>query len=489
MDPKRKHGVIAPIERSPYIGAASDAASGVRTFLNKAAAPVVRYATRYAPQTPDVPVGDFLVGEAPEELDRWAHGFTPFKDRNAPGYSGLRIPEIQEKRAGPVADTLFLGADVAGVGAGTALLGKAGLRSAGQQLGQQFQRTVSDEAMDPSRRKFIKNAGIVGAGATAAAATPDIVKAGLRAMKPSGTTAATRVAKSAFATFPEYTARIRALDSLRPAVVDQARRSIRDADDAYQAMAKRSKEAWQKARDEWELKQEYLAPEDRFNGDFDDWMETNGSGGYIGEEDFVLENMHADISKEASDRWYAYRNAEEAALREANPEWAKKLDDFNKLELEWRSARTDAIGYDSKVVNPNGPLPATDRRRHKARLRKLAEVDAKYKKRMKDDFGVLIDDADVMEQFKYGKENYVDPITGLEPVMKFTPDGRERLEWSRSNFLNQEGMPTSWEYKHWVADEPIPNSDQIIEEILKAEAFTGPAPPKRSLRDINEIPF
>jgi len=464
MDPEDEYGTIAPIERSPYLGAAADAATGVRQFLNRAQIPYLGGA------------GNLLVGEAPEELDRWAYGFHPFKDRAVPGYSGLRIPEIQEKRAGPVADALFLGADVTGLGMGTAALGKAGVRGAARQ----FQNAVSDAGMDASRRQFVKNAGIVGGTAAVASATPDIVKAGLRGLKklaPEPTTVGTRVAKNALATFPEYAQKLRMLDSLTNPVISKRARRLLDDSDAYQDMLRRQGDEWGQARAKWDEEQALLAPEDRFPGEFEDYMEANGSGGYLTDTDHAIENMFIDADRAAADNWYAYRNAEEAALREANPEWAKKMDDFDNLEREWHQARTDAYAHEPGESPRSAGMV-------EARERKLAEVDARYKKRLKEDFGVLIDDADVMEQLKYGKENYVDPISGIEPVMKIGPNGEEYLEWSRRSILDEpKGRPQSWTHRHWVPDENIPDSDKLIEEIMKSDIFlNGPVQP--GLRDI-----
>lgn len=468
MDPdEEKYGVIAPIERSPYFGAASDAAGGVRRFFNKAQIPEV------IPLIGGAGVGDMLVGEAPEELNRWAHGFSPFKDRNVPGYAGLRgIPDIQPSRAGPLADTLFLGADAAGLGMGTAALGRAGMRGAGRQ----FQRAINDEGMDASRRKFVKDAGTVAGAAAVASATPDLVKAGLRGLKklaPEPTTVATRVAKNAFKTFPEYTARVRALDSLRDAVVSKRLKKILGDDTDYQAAAWRRDQRYEDAANNWELEQSYLAPEDRYPGDFEDFLEAKG-GGYT-DEDVLMGDRYDEAYREANDRWQNYRNAEVDALREANPEWAKKLDDFNDFERQWSEARTN-IYADSDSIG--GSLSA------EARSAKLAQLDKTYKKAAKEKFGVLYDDADVLEQFKYGTENYVDPITGVEPTITYTPDGQEVLEWTRKELM--ENAPQTWARRHWVPEAPIPDKDTLIDEILKAEQFTGKLPPNTTLR---QLPF
>ena len=111
MTDEERYGTIAPTPRNPYVGAAADAAGGLRQFLDKAQVPEA------VPLIGGQGVGELLVGQAPEEIDRWSYGMSPFVDKNVPGYSGLRgVPEIQTKRTGPLADTLFLGADATGVG-------------------------------------------------------------------------------------------------------------------------------------------------------------------------------------------------------------------------------------------------------------------------------------------------------------------------------------------------------------------------------------
>lgn len=182
------HGTISPIPRNPVMGAVSDAAGGVRSFLNKAQIP------EPVPLVGGMGAGDLLVGEAPEEYDRWAYGFHPFKDKNVPGYAGVRgIPEIQEQRAGPLTDALFMGADATGVGMGVRGMARAGTR--GVQRG--FNKAISDTGQDVSRRQFVKNAGIIGAGTAAASAVPDLLKGLTRTVAkaaPSPVTAATRAA-------------------------------------------------------------------------------------------------------------------------------------------------------------------------------------------------------------------------------------------------------------------------------------------------------
>lgn len=450
MTDEELYGTIAPTPRNPYVGAVADAAGGFRDFLDQARVP------NGVPLVGGMGAGELLVGQAPEEIDRWAYGMSPFVDKDVPGYSGLRgIPEIQTKRTGPLADTLFLGADAAGAGLGVRALGRAG----GRQAMRSFNNAIDDTGRDASRRQFVKNAGVIGAGAAAAAATPDLLKGlakGVAKIAPAPETVAARVAKNALGSFPEYTARIRSLDALRNPVLSRVARDVLDNDDAYQALTRKQQQKWDEAAAAWDEKQLYLAPEDRAYDTFADYMEANGSGGYLDDGDFALDEARDIARQQVTDRWYNYRNAEVDAVREANPEWAKMMDDFDAMEADWYQARTDLYS--------NEHLPSRE-----AADRRLAEIDAQYHKAAKEKFGVLYNDADVLEHFKSGKGNYVDPVTGVEAVIKYTPEGDEVLEWTRAGLMK--GQPQSWAYRHWVPDETLPDQEQLIEEILKSESF------------------
>ena len=239
---EERYGTISAIPRNPVMGAVSDAAGGVRSFMNKAQIPAA------IPLVGGQGVGELLVGQAPEELDRWAYGDSPFVDKNVPGYSGLRgIPDIQTKRTGPLADTLFFGADAAGVGMGVRALGRAG----GRKAAQSFDNAVNT-GQDPSRREFIKNAGIVGAGTAVAAATPPLLKGLTRTVAkaaPNPTTVATRVAKNSVGSVSEFYKTMRGMLAHRGKLARKYNTELQEAplhkkaiDDRYAAMKKRQEE-------------------------------------------------------------------------------------------------------------------------------------------------------------------------------------------------------------------------------------------------------
>lgn len=206
MDDTERYGSIRATPRNRYVGAASDTVGDLRNFLNKAKIP------ESVPIAGGQGAGDLFIGQAPEELNNWSYGFSPFKDSNVPGYSGLRgIPDIQPSRVGPVADTLFLGADATGLGMAGTALSRAGLRNAQRR----FNNVISDAGQDSSRRQFIKNAGIVGATGAVAAATPKLLKTAAKALAPNPTTVATRAAKNSVSGVPEFYTRLRGMANHR----------------------------------------------------------------------------------------------------------------------------------------------------------------------------------------------------------------------------------------------------------------------------------
>jgi len=58
-------------------------------------------------------VGDMLLGQSPEEVDRWSYGNYPM--RMAPEGTGSRIPQVQQGRQQALADTMFTATDLGGL--------------------------------------------------------------------------------------------------------------------------------------------------------------------------------------------------------------------------------------------------------------------------------------------------------------------------------------------------------------------------------------
>lgn len=118
-----------------------------KEFGNRAQIPVI-----------DMGMGDLLLGRAPEEVQEWSYGNAPM--RVAGGGTGSLIPQLKTGRAEGLADTAFLGADIAGIGA-------LGLKGAGA-LGQMAARQTPTAAPSESRRGFLRTVGGLGAAAAAA---------------------------------------------------------------------------------------------------------------------------------------------------------------------------------------------------------------------------------------------------------------------------------------------------------------------------------
>jgi hypothetical protein len=107
--------------------------------------------------------GDFLIGTAPEEIEDWSYGFSPFKENP----SGSRIPiEVRPGREERLIDTL--GLPVAEAYGLTKLAGKG--------IKKGIEKAVSTPVKE-GRREFISKAGQALTGAAVAGMTPDLVKA------------------------------------------------------------------------------------------------------------------------------------------------------------------------------------------------------------------------------------------------------------------------------------------------------------------------
>jgi hypothetical protein len=465
---------IEPIPRSPVVGAVSDAAGAVRRGLNNIQIPVLGGA------------GDLLVGEAPEEIDRWAHGFHPFKDRNVPGYGGLRIPEIQERRAAPVADALFFGADAAGVGAGAAALGRAGLRSAGRT----FADATSEAANLADRRAFLKKGATLAAGATAAATTPDLFKRGFRAMMPDPTTATTRVATNALESYPAFMRELARRKGAGRLLVERAVKRHLDADPEYRDVLRRIDEDYAIASDEYDIK---LA-EDGFEPDaleFADYIDRH-NGGYFSDAQLLEENYLSEAYDAERAAFRSFEDAEMARFMDENPEWAAKWRRMQELEQEYKDGNrhfsevaTEGERARLQALNDlqfggGDPIAAARAQREasvlmeklKGRARKqAAAAKAKYNKAMREEFGLLPDD-EVLANVKAGR-SYVDPVHGVEAAL----DPYGQLVWRAPGSRH-----AGYAHKHWVRD--VDFSDAELEEMLQRYQQFKQQPPPSPLRSM-----
>lgn len=347
---------IEPIPRNQFLGAASD---GLRTARSKL--DVVPL-----PQFLGGGLGNLLIGSAPEEVDQWSYGFSPFREH--PTHSPY-IPQLREDRAQGVADTLFL---PVGEAAGLAKLGASGLRGA-YNAGMGAARGAIDAPVAMGRRKFVKDAGTVAAGGAAAAVVPDGVRSMAKWLdNPAGT-----VAKAA----------VRATPSEFYAAHRAARLSAMDAADVVKSQYDAGlRDAWKRHTDAVDAK-------------YADYMKNDPHphradvGDATWEDEYIADfNDHSpeytDLSLEAGSKW---RSAYESSLADAE----------KKLRADPRFA-----GYKTE-----------------SELEQLArqDMDLYWKEARK--IGLLPDD-EIATQLKAGKQ-YVDPTSGNTAVLNEYGD----LEW------------------------------------------------------------
>lgn len=116
-------GEIKPTPRNPVMGGVADFVRGVRDLANQ-------YEIKnFVPLLGGMGVGDLLLGKSPEELEEWAYGNAPMRIPEM-----TNVPMVKTGRKEQLADTLFLGADVSGLGKGVGVAGKALAKETGQQL-------------------------------------------------------------------------------------------------------------------------------------------------------------------------------------------------------------------------------------------------------------------------------------------------------------------------------------------------------------------
>jgi hypothetical protein len=116
-------GEMRATPRNPVMGGVADFVRGVRDLANQ-------YEIKdFVPLLGGMGVGDLLLGKSPEELEEWAYGNAPMR---IPEMSN--VPMVKTGRKEQLADTLFLGADAAGLGKVTGVAGKALITETGEQL-------------------------------------------------------------------------------------------------------------------------------------------------------------------------------------------------------------------------------------------------------------------------------------------------------------------------------------------------------------------
>jgi len=116
-------GEIKPTPRNPAMGSVADFVRGVRDLANQ------YEIKKFVPLLGGMGVGDLLLGKSPEELEEWAYGNAPMRIPEM-----TNVPMVKTGRKEQLADTLFLGADVSGLGKGAGLAGKTLVKETGRQL-------------------------------------------------------------------------------------------------------------------------------------------------------------------------------------------------------------------------------------------------------------------------------------------------------------------------------------------------------------------
>lgn len=144
-------------------------------------------------------LGQAMIGKAPEEVERWSYGESPFKTN--PTHSPY-IPEFKPERMQGIADTAMLPV-VEALALGK--LAGAGLRSGYNAVVDAAMHGGPNQFYQQSRREFMKQAGAVAGTAAAAGVVPPLLSRGLRALdsgvvrdvaKPAASVAAKAVARA-----------------------------------------------------------------------------------------------------------------------------------------------------------------------------------------------------------------------------------------------------------------------------------------------------
>lgn len=427
-----KYGEIRPTPRNPALGALSDATRGVRGAMNRVQIPYLGG------------VGDLFVGKAPEELDNWAYGDPPFKDKRVPGYAGLRfIPELQQGRAFDVADVAMLGGDVAGLGAGLGALGRRGLRSVSNRIAP-----AAPSGTDLSRRKFLKKAGQAGAAAAVTAATPGLLRRGLRELAPNTPAAATRAGARVFKSLPEYSQAVNALNGVYyPTMQRMIDNMLAQSDEA---MALKRKVDAQRADPSAGSRKPYYR-----DGEF-----------YDSEEGFLLSQYRNQAAKQTADLWKAFSNEQRRLMDEANPQLAKQMADYEDAMLNLSDLRSFGIMGDRELQEA-----LKDRGLRRVLALNSPKRDALFKSE------------GFVNNLKRGN-SYFDPLTGLEA--KLNDSGQ--VVWSRvgrnDNVNRIRARALSYDFDRPELLDELVNSVPSV----KRPSF-NPDPPPRFNSSVDDTPF
>jgi len=113
-----KIGQLKASPRNQALGALADKLSRLKELGNK------YQVLDQVPLLGGTGLGDLFLGQGPEEVSNWSYGNAPMQIPEM-----TRIPQIKKGRAESLADAVFMGADIGGLGALAGALGSKGLRN------------------------------------------------------------------------------------------------------------------------------------------------------------------------------------------------------------------------------------------------------------------------------------------------------------------------------------------------------------------------
>lgn len=309
-------------------------------------------------------LGTMLVGQSPEEIQRWTEGNSPFMGkpssegapviRSIPGRSGNIASDafrFKEGRIQPTADTAFLGADLAGL---------AGLATRGVRTGVQKAYPSLNPEVNTSRREFLGNTGKIAAGAAAAAAIPAAIRGAEhaapivdRAVAPIAARGAARAVTHA--TIADYYA-------ARKLAQDRAERVAYeiDGDNAHLNPAEVYEETLKQEMDKlyenpaFEPYREHMDMERAHN---DGMREAYND--YMVDNDFArLDNTYQDMFEKRDTNNYEFEKKHGAAIDHGEESWSRAADP----EYEFVDPKTHIRYVWAKVDEATGKMVQVDPR-------------------------------------------------------------------------------------------------------------------------------
>lgn len=158
-------GQLKASPRNQALGALADKLSRLKELGNK------YQVLDQVPLLGGTGLGDLFLGQGPEEVSNWSYGNAPMQIPEM-----TRIPQMKKGRAESLADAVFMGADIGGLGALAGALGSKGLRNVASSASRVGPKSLvpqvgaikpkggnwvmdlkADRGVDPSNQKAISN--------------------------------------------------------------------------------------------------------------------------------------------------------------------------------------------------------------------------------------------------------------------------------------------------------------------------------------------